>query len=107
MSYTNRFKAELLGVRLETLKAHGAVSFEAAREMAQCARQRAGSTLAASVTCVAGPGAADSKPAGLVYIAIADAKGCDVKERQFLGERERVRLQASQMALDLIRRRLL
>ena len=113
VSYRNRSKAEWLGVRDETLQTHGAVSAEAAREMAQGARAKAGSTLALAVTGVAGPtpdtggGQNGPKPVGLVYVALADEHGCEVKERRFVGERERVRLQASQMALDLIRRKLL
>jgi nicotinamide-nucleotide amidase len=113
VSYSNQFKIQWLGVCAGTLERHGAVSAPAAREMAEQARRRAGCTLAVSVTGVAGPtpdsspGEAGPKPVGLVYIALADEKGCEVKECQFLGERDRVRLQASQTALDLIRRRLL
>jgi len=112
VSYTNRFKIGRLGVKQQTLEAHGAVSPEVAREMAEAARSAAETTLGVSVTGVAGPtpdagpGAAGPKPAGLVYIAVADAAGCQVQERKFLGERERVRWQASQVALDLIRRKL-
>jgi nicotinamide mononucleotide (NMN) deamidase PncC len=81
--------------------------------MAQGVRRLASSALGAAVTGVAGPtpdsapGAAGPKPVGLVFIAVADESGCVVKERQFLGERDRIRLQAAQMALDLIRRKLL
>lgn len=113
VSYTNRFKAASLGVRVETLETHGAVSAEAAGEMAEGARRAAGSTLGVAVTGVAGPtpdtggGAAGPKPTGLVYIAVAEESGCDVKERRFIGERDRIRWQASQTALDLIRRKLL
>ncbi|MBI3667884.1 MAG: competence/damage-inducible protein A [Acidobacteria bacterium] len=112
VTYTNRAKQQWLGVSEQTLAGHGAVSAEAAREMAQAARRAAGSTIGVAVTGVAGPtldtgaGAGGPKPTGLVYIAVADKEGCEVKERQFLGERERIRLQATQMALDLIRRRL-
>ncbi len=113
VSYSHRAKTEWLGVSPQTLEVHGAVSAEAAREMAQGARQKAGSVLGLAITGVAGPtpdnggGQSGPKPIGLVYVGIADDQGCDVKERQFLGERERIRWQASQMALDLIRRRFL
>lgn len=111
--YSNRVKAEWLGVSAATLEVHGAVSAEAAREMAHGARRAAGSTLAVAITGVAGPtpdtggGQAGPKPVGLVYLALADAAECSVKERQFVGERDRIRWQASQLALDLIRRRFL
>ncbi|HYM10347.1 MAG TPA: competence/damage-inducible protein A [Bryobacterales bacterium] len=113
VTYSNRVKAEWLGVSAATLEAQGAVSAEAAREMAQGARRAAGSTLAVAITGVAGPtpdsggGQAGPKPVGLVYLALADAGGCSVKERQFVGERDRIRWQASQLALDLIRRKFL
>ena len=113
VTYANEAKRDWLGVSAQTLAVHGAVSAEAAREMAQGARQRASSTLGLSVTGVAGPtpdtggGQSGPKPAGLVYIALADEKDCDVKERQFVGGRDRVRSQASTLALDLIRRRFL
>lgn len=113
VTYANEAKRDWLGVSAQTLDVHGAVSAEAAREMAQGARQRACSTLGLSVTGVAGPtpdtggGQSGPKPAGLVYVALADEKGCEVKERQFVGGRDRVRQQASTLALDLIRRRFL
>lgn len=113
VTYANETKRDWLGVSAQTLAVHGAVSAEAACEMAQGARQRASSTLGLSVTGVAGPtpdtggGQSGPKPAGLVYIALADEKDCDVKERQFVGGRDRVRSQASTLALDLIRRRFL
>lgn len=113
VSYSSRFKELWLGVDRTTLEEHGAVSAEAAQQMAEGARDRAGSTLAVAITGVAGPtpdsdgGRSGPKPVGLVYVAVADRNGCEVKERRFVGERERVRQQASQMALDLIRRKLL
>jgi nicotinamide-nucleotide amidase len=113
VAYSNRVKAEWLGVSAATLEVHGAVSAEAAQEMAQGARQVAASTLAVAITGVAGPtpdtggGQAGPKPVGLVYLALADAAGCSVKERRFVGERDRIRWQASQLALDLIRRKFL
>jgi nicotinamide-nucleotide amidase len=107
ITYSCDVKASALGVRHETLEAYGAVSAETAREMAEGARLEAGSTYAVAVTGVAGPDPDNAKPVGLVYIALADDHGTEVKERQFLGERDRVRVQAAQTALDLLRRRLL
>lgn len=106
VTYSREVKSSALGVRPETLNTYGAVSAETAREMAEGARLEAGSTFAIAITGVAGPDPDDGKPAGLVYIALADEHGCDVKERRFIGERERVRSQAAQTALDLLRRRL-
>jgi nicotinamide-nucleotide amidase len=107
VTYSRDVKASALGVRHETLDSHGAVSAETAREMAEGARLEAGSTYSVAITGVAGPDPDDGKPIGLVYIAVADGHGAEVKERQFLGERERVRVQAAQTALDLLRRRLM
>jgi len=61
-----------------------------------------------SVTGVAGPGdAGEAAPVGTVYVGLADANGCRVAHRQFLGDRDRIRQFTTQMALDLLRRRIL
>jgi nicotinamide-nucleotide amidase len=107
ITYTNRMKAELLGVPEETLAQYGAVSKETAEAMALGARRRTGATYALSVTGVAGPGSGgEEAPVGMVYIGLADINGCQVNHRQFLGDRARVRQFASQMALDMLRRKL-
>ncbi len=70
-----------MGVRAETLAAHGAVSAETAAEMAQGARRAYGADIAASVTGIAGPtGATPGKPVGLVYIHLS-AEGAEWGER--------------------------
>jgi nicotinamide-nucleotide amidase len=98
---------ELLGVPLEVLDQHGAVSQETAEAMAAGARRRTGSTYALAVTGVAGPdGGSESKPVGSVYIAIADDAGVHTEHRRFLGDRQRIRTFTVQMALDLLRRRI-
>ena len=113
VTYNAETKARWLGVEPRTLDSCGAVSAEVAREMAEGARRLAGSTLGLSITGAAGPtpdphpGAGGPKPVGLVFLALASEEDCVVKERQFLGERERIRQQATQMALDLVRRRFL
>jgi nicotinamide-nucleotide amidase len=108
VAYTKRMKTELLGVSESVLDTHGAVSKETAEAMAMGARRRTGSTYALSVTGVAGPGqGGESVPVGMVYTALADAHGCRVAHRQFLGDRARIRQFTTQMALDLLRRRIL
>jgi nicotinamide-nucleotide amidase len=107
ITYTDVMKVEMLGVPVETLKEHGAVSRETAEAMAIGARRRCGATYAISITGAAGPGAAgDSVPAGTVYVAIADATGTHVATRQFLSDRHRIRVFTVQMALDMLRRRI-
>jgi competence/damage-inducible protein CinA-like protein len=107
ITYTNAMKVELLGVPAETLKEHGPVSKETAEAMAIGARRRCGATYAISITGAAGPDSGgESVPAGTVYVAIADAAGTHVVARQFLSDRQRVRVFTVQMALDMLRRRI-
>ena len=105
ITYTNQMKIDLLGVPPETLAQVGAVSKETAEAMAAGARRRTNSTYALSITGVAGP-ETDSAPVGTMYVAIADAAGTQVVSRQFLGDRQRIRIFTCQMALDLLRRRI-
>jgi nicotinamide-nucleotide amidase len=75
--------------------------------MAVGARARTASTYGIAITGIAGPaGGTEQKPVGLVYVAVADAAGALVVNRQFLADRQRVRVFTTQMALDLLRRRL-
>ena len=107
ITYTNEMKIELLGVPPEILTEHGAVSKETAEAMAAGARRRTNSTYAVSVTGVAGPDAgSESVPVGTMFLAVADAGGTHVLQRQFLGDRTRIRNWAAQLALDLLRRRI-
>jgi nicotinamide-nucleotide amidase len=107
ITYTDEMKVELLGVTPELLVQHGAVSKPVAEAMAIGTRRRTRSTYALSITGVAGPGgAAESAPVGTTYIGLADAAGTQVLQRQFLGDRTRIRNFASQLALDLLRRRI-
>ena len=107
ITYTNEMKMAMVGVTPELLADHGAVSKEVAEAMAVGARRRTNSTYALSITGVAGPGAGgDSAPVGTTFIGVADAAGAHVLQRQFLGDRTRIRNFASQLALDLLRRRM-
>ncbi len=107
ITYSNALKTELLGVPAEILQAFGAVSRETAEAMAAGARRRANSTHALAVTGVAGPdGGSEAKPVGTVWVAVADGSGARAFERRFLGDRQRIRTFTCQMALDVLRRRL-
>jgi nicotinamide-nucleotide amidase len=107
ITYSNALKTELLGVSPELLAEHGAVSQPVAEAMAMGAQRRAGSTYALSITGVAGPGGGtESKPVGAAFIGLAEPSGVEVVQRQFLGDRARIRMFASQIALDMLRRRL-
>jgi len=107
ITYTNAMKTELLGVAPEILAEHGAVSRETAEAMAIGARRRTNSTYAISITGAAGPDSgADNVPVGLMWVGLADAAGVIAVHRQFLGDRQRIRVFTVQMALDLLRRRI-
>ena len=105
--YSNGAKHRLLGVPEKMILQHGAVSAEVAEAMAQGERLAAGSDIALAVTGVAGPGASEEKPAGMVFIALADGEGCQVREYGFSGDREQVRTLTAVTALDWLRRYLL
>ena len=107
--YSNRLKTELAGVPAEQLAEHGAVSEEVAWSLARGARSRFGADFGIGITGVAGPGGgSDEKPVGTVHLAVAGPSDNDLDHRgvRFPGDRERIRQQASQLALELLRRRL-
>jgi nicotinamide-nucleotide amidase len=107
VSYANEAKINLLGVAAATLEAHGAVSEETAREMAEGARARFGATYALAATGVAGPtGGTAEKPVGTTCFGLAEEGRTTSETRSFGGGRGWVRLRASQYALDMLRRRL-
>jgi nicotinamide-nucleotide amidase len=106
--YSNTAKTEMLGVPQGLIDRHGAVSSEVAEAMALGIRQAAHTDLGLAVTGIAGPGGGtEKKPVGLVCVALASAQGVKSVEHRFLGTREQVRIRASQMALDLVRRHLI
>lgn len=103
VSYSDDAKATLLDVPREVLAAHGAVSAQVARAMAEGARGRFGATLAASVTGVAGPGGGtDEKPVGLVYVAAADADGVEVRRFHWTADRSGNKRASAVAALKLL-----
>jgi nicotinamide-nucleotide amidase len=107
VTYSNEAKQELLGVRAETLRAHGAVSEETAREMARGALERSRATVSVSITGVAGPaGGTPEKPVGTVCFAWARGGAVRSETRQFGGDRESIRRQSVILALEGVMRAL-
>ncbi len=106
--YSNQLKTELAGVPAEMIERHGAVSREVAAALAEGIRYRCESTLGVGVTGVAGPtGGTAEKPVGLVFHAVASDRGTEVVQRNFAGDRKRIRRFASTMALDMVRKKLI
>jgi nicotinamide-nucleotide amidase len=106
--YSNALKTELAGVPAEMIERHGAVSREVAAALAEGIRYRCESTLGAGITGVAGPGGGSAeKPVGLVFHAVASDGGTEVIQRNYPGDRKRIRRFASTMALDMVRRKLM
>lgn len=110
VSYANEVKAGVLGVRGETLQAHGAVSPETAIEMARGVRRITGADIGISTTGVAGPGGGSpEKPVGTVYIGLC-APGIETvikPEFRKTANRSRIRNSTASSAFDLIRRQIL
>lgn len=104
VTYTNLAKQEMLGVKLATLDAHGAVSEQVAQEMAEGALNHAPVQLTVSITGIAGPGGSEHKPEGRVCFGVS---GCGIDTRVETIEfgaigRENVRLAARDHALALL-----
>lgn len=107
IAYANDVKTALLGVRPETLAQAGAVSEAVAREMAAGVRARLGADIGVAITGIAGPtGGTPEKPVGLIWIAGDFGGEQRVLGGRFFGDREEIRLRATQAALDMIRRQL-
>ena len=100
VSYADRVKIELLAVPAAVIESHGAVSAQAARAMAAAARERFGTSLAVSVTGIAGPGGGSAaKPVGLTYVGLADASGVEVRRFAWTGDRNSNRDESAAAAL--------
>lgn len=107
ITYSNRTKVDLLGIPEEIIAQYGAVSEETAEAMAQGARLRTGSTHALAITGAAGPDSGgENVPVGTMCVGLADPAGCHAVRRQFIGDRTRIRQFSTQMALDMLRRKL-
>ena len=101
VTYCNEAKHIMLGVSTETLDEHGAISAETAKEMAEGIRKAMNADIGLSVTGNAGPGAAENKPVGLVYIGVSSKNYSTVLKNNFEGDRTSVREQAADSALLL------
>ena len=104
ITYSNKAKRKLIGVKKLTLKEFGAVSDKTAKEMAKGAILTTGSDVAVSITGIAGPdGGTKEKPVGLVYIAVSVKGTMQVEEYHFTGNRMKIRESAVTAALTLLR----
>lgn len=108
VTYSNRAKHEELGIDGALIARRGAVSEEVAAAMASGVRRVAGTAVGIGITGIAGPdGGTPEKPVGLVFVAVDTGAGPRVRRGLFPGDRERVRFQATQVALEMLRRDLL
>jgi nicotinamide-nucleotide amidase len=107
IAYANDVKVAQLGVREATLAEHGAVSEQVAREMAEGAQRALGASIGVGITGIAGPGGGSpEKPVGTVWIAVSGIGDTRSMGRVYVGDREEIRLRATQASLDQIRRAL-
>ncbi len=104
VTYSNKSKRRLLGIKKSNLLKHGAVSEQIAREMAKTAAALARTDVSVSTTGIAGPdGGTPEKPVGLVYIGCNVCGRITVKECRFHGSREKIRESTVAAALSLMR----
>jgi nicotinamide-nucleotide amidase len=107
VAYANDAKTDLLGVSAALIAEHGAVSEPVAVAMANGVRARAKAEVGVGVTGIAGPtGGSPEKPVGTVAVAAVTPSETRSRVFRFHGEREHVKFQASQAALDMVRRML-
>ncbi|MBD5459218.1 MAG: CinA family nicotinamide mononucleotide deamidase-related protein, partial [Lachnospiraceae bacterium] len=108
ITYSNKSKRKLLGIKKSSLEKHGAVSPEIAKEMAKGAALFGKADVTVGITGVAGPdGGSEEKPVGLVYIACSVCGRINVKECHFSGSRMKIRENSVSSALSLMRESIL
>ncbi|MCY7351265.1 MAG: competence/damage-inducible protein A [Cytophagaceae bacterium] len=108
VSYSNEAKMQFLGVRPETLDAHGAVSEETIREMAEGVRQRFGTAYGLATSGIAGPdGGTETKPVGTVWVAVATPESTMTRRLQLGGTREQNIHLSALNVLNMLRKALL
>lgn len=102
--YSNKSKENILGIPIEIIKRHGAVSKETASLMAKNIRKLTETDIGVGISGIAGPGGGSGKkPVGLVYIALATKRKTFSREFRFLGQREIIKYKATQAALNMLR----
>lgn len=106
VTYCDQAKHEMVGVRRETLEQYTAVSRQTAREMAEGGTREAKADCCLSVTGYAGPDSGSGEPVGLVYIGCCFNGTTEVEEHRFLGDRNAVRTQAAERALNFLKEKL-
>ena len=111
VAYDTALKSTLLGVPAELLAQHGPVHAEVATLMAEGVRGVTAvgghpSDIGVATTGVAGPDPQGEAPVGLVFVAVADAAGTEVRELRLAGDRAEIRAQAVDAALELVADRL-
>ena len=107
VTYSNEIKIDLAGVSRDVLEAHGAVSAQVAKAMADGARERLGVDVVVAVTGVAGPdGGSAAKPVGLTYVAVADGSGDEVRRFVWDSDRSGNKRLSAAAALELVLERL-
>lgn len=107
VTYANEVKRDQLGVPEEVLAAHGAVSAQVARAMAEGARSRIGTDVGVAITGIAGPeGGSAEKPVGLTYVAVADPVGVDVRRYLWTGDRTANKVDSARAGLELLLERI-
>ncbi|MDU2065861.1 MAG: competence/damage-inducible protein A [Sporomusaceae bacterium] len=105
VSYSNEVKMQELAVSSDTLRDYGAVSKETACQMAEGIRERFHTSIGVAITGIAGPGGAtETKPVGLVYIALASERGTNWQEYRFAGTRKEIKTRSALAALNKLYR---
>lgn len=107
-SYANSVKTGVLGVDPEVIEKYGAVSSECVAKMAEGVRRLTGSDFSVATSGIAGPGGgSETKPVGLVWIAVSSEKGTETLKIVFRGDRKRNMERFAASALDTLRRKLI
>ncbi|MEM6615444.1 MAG: CinA family protein [Pseudomonadota bacterium] len=95
VTYSNKAKNELIGVPMDLIEKHGAVSEEVAKAMADGALARSNAHMVISVTGVAGPGGGSAeKPVGLVHFGLAFAGAATDTFHEFFADEDRAGVRA-------------
>lgn len=104
-AYSDEIKVKVVGAREETIKKYGAVSHEAAKEMARGGRRVLASDICLADTGIAGPGGTTpEKPVGLFYLGLSCESGTESRKHTFSGDREQNKLDAAQAALRWLKK---